>query len=1439
MKNSISAKAGKMFKTFSGALKALVIGAAIALTGASQAYVESEVVNGLRWYFEVIDGSTAIYKADHTPAVEAVSGSLPLSITVPTTLGGGTVWRLGNGTFWNLQVTNVVLPSSLTSIADYAFYQCTKLSKVNIPSGVTDIGKHAFQFCYSLPSVSLPSSLTEIGEYAFAHCTKIPSVTVPSGVTDINQYTFWNCTNLTTVTLPYGVTYIGNYAFKNCTKLAEANIPVLFLDRNLNTAFEGTPSTLVKCFCGSEADSNGRTWYYRIKNVKIGSTEYMPVEVRKVGASSEAAVSSAPDGGVLKVPGYYKGYSVREIGSMAFRNRNMAQIEYPSTVTNFASSAFEYAYGLKYFTISNSVTGIGTYAFYYCTNLESVAFAATSKVPKIGAYTFTRCKFSKISLPDSVTSIANNAFYNCANLIKADVPGALDGKITKTSAFVNPASSFKLVFREKVGSVTWYYTVDALGNAWIQNGDGSTDLDRAVSPTSVTSLTVPSTLGGHPVTTIGAYALNNLTSLTSVTIPSGVTMVGAYAFAGCTKLTTVNMPDTLVAIGERAFNYCTSLKKVTIPDNVTGIGNYAFANCSQLASAIVPSRFKGNSSVGTGNVFLNCASSFAITYSATATIDGRTMRVLLDGTKAKIGDGTGSAIISGSTSGSLTIPSSITVSGTSYTVTEISDCAFEAWTGLTSVTFPSTLTRIGVEAFQSCTGLAGSLSLRDTALKTVDYSAFYGCRSLTTVTLPKSLTTLSEYAFDGCSGLSTVTFNSPDSGTGLTYIPECAFRNCTSLTTVTLPYEVIAIDDEAFQNCTKLKTIYLPVAFIDDFGTVGTTLRNNYFSDAPSTVEFKFCGKATISSVTWYYVIHKVKSGTVYNSYLELERIGSYSSSGAVSPKPTGSLSTPYEISTGHGTFTVGGIGKDAFYSCTGMTGIGFGSPVTNIGYAAFSSCSKLTSISIPNSVTGIGGYAYAACTNLSSVSISTSLKKIPANAFYNCSKLSKVVVPASVTQIEANAFRNCTNLTKAYLPIGMLTMFNASGAPKEIEVFNGDQSYMYLYFKEGTVTDSASDTKVYGQIFDGLQTWYGELHDDGMHLANRQWPCNPVMGGNVSIPQAICGYDVKGLGFGLRYLTTLTEVRIPAYVTSISDNAFEDCTGLGKVTYANASIVTNIGARAFVGCKALTSAPIPSGAKVIGDSAFIGCSGITTASLPSGVTAIGTSAFQNCTALTTANIPSSVTTIGDKAFYNCSNLATLTLPNQTTASLTTIGSQAFYNCSKLTATLWIPWSVTTLADAAFEKCTGLKDVHLHASMYGMNEKAKFKDCSSSLRFYYESQYNDGTYTWLCRIVGPNALEITGVLNGTLSGMFTIPGNISFYTVVSIGNNAFSGCNMTGLTLPNTVTNIGMSAFLSCTKLTSLTVPDGVQKIRSEAFRNCSSLASASLPGAMLDNVDE
>ncbi len=1459
MKTNLVGTAQSICRRFSGMLKALVVGAAITLAGAAWASTSSEVVNGIRWYYEVIDGSTTIFKAENTAAVESTSGSTIYSVSVPTTLGGGTVWRVGSFAFYNMtSLTNVALSGTVTSIGEKAFYNCRNLQKVSFPTTFTEIDDHAFYNCTSLKnltlppslttignhafqmsalvSLSIPSTVTSIGEYAFANCASLPSVTIPSGVTTLNNYTFWNCTNLTTVTLPYGVTTIGSNAFKGCTKLTEARVPARFMSDSFpSTTFPNSPSSLNVRYCGYE-DYDGRTWYWW-KTKKNNN-----VAVTLININGTAAVSSAPSGGTLKVPSYLGSYPVREIGKDAFRALQMAKIEYPNTVTNFANDAFEYAYGLRSFTISNAVTSVGNYAFYYCTNLESVAFAATSKVPKIGAYTFTRCKFSKISLPDSVTSIANNAFYNCANLIKADVPGALDGKITKTSAFVNPASSFKLVFREKVGSVTWYYTVDASGNAWIQNGDGSTDLDRAVSPTSVTSLTVPSTLGGHPVTTIGAYALNNLTSLTSVTIPSGVTMVGAYAFAGCTKLTTVNMPDTLVAIGVGAFNQCTSLKKVTIPDNVTAIGNSAFANCSQLASAIVPSRFKGNSSVSTSDVFKNSASSFAITYSATATIDGRTMRVLLDGTKAKIGDGTNPAIVSGSTSGSLSIPSSITVSSTSYTVSEISDQALKN-TGITSLSIPATITRIGNTAFYGCSSLSSVTIPSNSGLTTLGAQAFAYCTSLAQISLPRALTSLGQWAFDGCKKLGYATFNSPDSGTGLTTIPQYAFRDCTNLTTVTLPYEVTTINANAFEGCTKLKTAYLPMSFYSSF----STLKSSTFPDCPSTLAFKFCGKATSSSKTWYYVVHRNAS---YSS-LELMKIGSYSTP-AVYPKPTSSSSSvtvPYQLDTGYGIFTVKGLGQYAFYGCSEMTSIEIAgsSTVTNIGYAAFQDCGKLTSFTMPNAVAGLGTYAFYNCSNMTSVALSTALKKIPGYAFYKCSKLTEVNVPDSVNDISANAFKDCSKLKKAYLPLTLFDTIRTSLTAKEIHIFSGCAADMFLYYQGRT---SYPNEEVYGQIYNGTHTWYGEvLADNNMHLANVAYPVNPQPTGSVTIPQSICGSLVRGLGYGLRYLTGVTEVFVPTYVTSLGESVFDGCTGLTKVSYGNSGNVTNVARRAFYGCTALKSSesnPIPSGAKAIGESAFENCKALTTATIPSGCKTIGWSAFAGCTGLTSATIPATVTTIDGKAFYNCSNLATLTLPGNT-GSLTTIGTQAFYNCSKLTATLRIPWSVSTLGDSAFERCTGLTEAHLPAALYGMNEKAKFKDCSSSLRFYYEGQTSGG---WQYRVVGGLLsggvrAEITGLLNGNTQSSITIPkffddGSTS-YTVVSIGPSAFEGYGMTSLDLSaaSYVTNIGASAFHSCTSLSSLTVPDNVLILGSEAFRNCSSLATASLPGAMLGKVNE
>ncbi len=182
----------------------------------------------------------------------AFSGCTSLtSISIPDS-----VTSIGDSAFRNCtSLTSVDIPNSVTSIGDAAFYDCTGLTSIDIPNSVTSIGGYAFSGCTGLTSITIPSSVTSIGGQAFSSCTGLTRITIPSSVTSIGNYAFSGCTSLTSISIPDSVTSIGSCAFYGCTSLASITIPNSVTSIG-GYAFDGCTSLIDVSYLGSEAQWN-------------------------------------------------------------------------------------------------------------------------------------------------------------------------------------------------------------------------------------------------------------------------------------------------------------------------------------------------------------------------------------------------------------------------------------------------------------------------------------------------------------------------------------------------------------------------------------------------------------------------------------------------------------------------------------------------------------------------------------------------------------------------------------------------------------------------------------------------------------------------------------------------------------------------------------------------------------------------------------------------------------------------------------------------------------------------------------------------------------------------------------------------------------------------------------------------------------------------------
>ncbi|MGN0106182.1 MAG: leucine-rich repeat domain-containing protein, partial [Hominilimicola sp.] len=342
-----------------------------------------------------------------------------------------------------------------------------------------------------------------------------------------------------------------------------------------------------------------------------------------------------------------------------------------------------------------------------------------------------------------------------------------------------------------------------------------------------------------------------------------------------------------------------------------------------------------------------------------------------------------------------------------------------------------------------------------------------------------------------------------------------------------------------------------------------------------------------------------------------------------------------------------------------------------------------------------------------------------------------------------------------------------------------------------------------------------------------------------IVVPSSIGGIDVKNIGYysgvtytdGVFYCANITSVIISEGIESIGTNAFSYCTKLKTITLPNS--IKKMASRTFGHCKLMKSATIPPLAEQIYTDTFYPCDSlkaiivsndnayyasvdgvlfnkdITTIlkypqgrqgsyTIPDTVNTIKSSTFSNSYKLTEIIIPSSVVTIGSNAFFQCSGLTYIDIPN----GVEKVESLAFQSCHNVKS-ISIPQSVKSIYGNTFYGCSSLTNISVDAN----NEK----------------------YTSVNGVLyNKDITKIISYPNG-LTGDYIIPDSVT-----EIGSSAFMSCrNLTSIVIPNSVTSIGSSAFKYCIGLTNVTIPSSVMTISYWCFSDCTSLESIMIPSSV------
>lgn len=837
-----------------------------------------------------------------------------------------------HGPWCDYDIDTVIVKDGVENIGEYAFYDCTEKAFESVKLlGVKGVGWHSFYNCYRLASIEMPKVET-ISGYAFYKCySRLKKIETPQ-LKVLGESAFDACSSLETVKMPQ-VQLIGDYAFSECSKLKTIEIP----------------------------------------------------QVKSISSYVFYACNSLEN---LEIP------QVKTIGKGAFNNCQRLKTIDISNVEKIGEKAFEACANLKKIVIPDTATEIGKKAFIYNESLKTVFFRGNVP-PAIAEDAFEDVEGVTFyypvngNWPESIRT--SNAFgsinskwvahdkivpgeyvFNNDGTCSSDGTetaecicgcGLTDTRIAKNTKNPDNHTYSEDCYKELSNGKKVYFCVECgrIKGEVNEKGTCGDSLTWEIRDSDILCITGTGAMAdydidnpapwsgknirycrlGKGITSIGASAFENCTSLEIIELEEGITSINGYAFYGCTSLKELELSKSLKSIGENAFEGCTSLQKVTAYPKLTALKNTSFRKCSALTIRGYEGSYIQEYATEKKIPFESMGKWGTCGYSAEW--------YLIDGTLTI--SGANNMADYSETNKAPWTGLNITKIVVEKYVSTIGNYAFADLGNVTEITLPNTVYEIGDYAFKNCAGLKSVEIPNSLELGIISEGMFYGCTSLETIKLPDNIQKIENLAFANCKSLSSFTVPKE-----VTIIKRGTFLNCESLSSITMGNEITEIGGSAFAGC-GLTEIQLPSGIT---GIGEEAFAKNKFTEFTISSGVTELGAGVFAGCDQLQEI-SVEEGNA-----------NFSAAGGVLYDKAGTklLLCP--------------SGKEGTFTLPRRT--------TEIAESAFKGCKKITELVLPSGLTTIGSKAFSGM-NLTTVELPAELVNLSPDAFAYCSKLMEITV--------------------------------------------------------------------------------------------------------------------------------------------------------------------------------------------------------------------------------------------------------------------------------------------------------------------------------------------------------------------------------------------------------------------------------------------------------------